>query len=101
VEQFQRNDPATGQALQVILHEPFVSNNPWDGYQEVWLRFADGREYRTAFWRDPQQRSQYWIEEAGMIIVHDLTSELVLAAVDDILAQGSVEAAFEAIGGGG
>jgi hypothetical protein len=55
MEQFQQHDPASGQSVEVILHDPSVSGNRWDDYQGVSLRFADGRQYRTAFWRDPQE----------------------------------------------
>jgi hypothetical protein len=101
VERFQRHDPTSGQSVGIVLSGPFVAGNRWDDYQEVSLRFADGRHYLTSFWRDPQERGRHWIEEPGMVIVHDLTQELVLAAVEDILAHGSVEAAFEAVRAGG
>jgi hypothetical protein len=99
VERAHRVDPATGQSVEVLLHDPFTAGNRWDQYQEVDLQFVDGRKYRTAFWRDPLERGRHWWEEPGMVIVHDLTCDLVLAAVDDILRQGAVEKAFELVGG--
>jgi hypothetical protein len=97
MDRFQRVDPISGQSVEVIINDLFVAENRWDDYQEVWLRFTDGRQYRTSFWRDPQQRGQHWIEEPGMAIVPDLSKELVVAAIDDILTHGSVEAAFEEV----
>jgi hypothetical protein len=85
--------------VEVLLRDPFVAGHRWDHYQEVELLFSDGRHYRTAFWRDPQGRSRHWCEEPSMVIVHDLTTELVLAAVDDFLRRGTVWEAFEPVGG--
>jgi hypothetical protein len=99
VQRFQRVDPATGQSVEVLLHDPFTSGDRWDHYQEVDLHFADGRHYRTAFWPDPMTRGRHWWEEPGMVIVNDLTAELILAAVDDILKQGVVEESFESVQG--
>ena len=92
---FQCDDPISGQSVQVTLHAPFVAQNLGDDYQEVSLLFADGRRYLTAFWRRPHAENGHWIEEPGMVIVHDLTPELILAAVKDIVREGSVELAFE------
>jgi hypothetical protein len=94
---FQRHDPTSGHSVEVILHDPFVAGHRWDDHQEVSLRFADGRQYRTSFWRDPRERGRHWIEEPGMVIVHDLTEQLVLAAVDYFLGHGLVAAAFEPV----
>ena len=100
MERFQRIDPGTGQPVEVVLHEPFTDGDRLDHYQEVDLRFADGRHYRTSFWRDPQERGRHWWDEPGMVIVHDLTSGLILAAVDDMLGQDAVEAACDPVGHG-
>jgi hypothetical protein len=85
--------------VKVLLHDPITAGDRWDHYQEVDLRFADGRHYRTSFWRDPQERGRHWWEEPEMVIVHDLTTDLILAAVDDLLRQGAVAEAFEPVGG--
>jgi len=95
--QFQRDDPISGQSMRVLLHDPFSADNRLDDYQVVSLWFEDDRQYLTAFWRDPQKRGRHSIEEPGMVLVHDLTTELILAAVDNILAEGLVEEAFERI----
>lgn len=98
MERFQRHDPTSGQSVEICLGDLCMSGSRWDDYQEVSLRFADGRHYLTRFWRDPQERGRHWIEELGMVIVHDFTQDLILAAVEDVLAHGSVEAVFEAVG---
>jgi len=97
MDQFQRDDPISGQSVRVLLQDPFLTDNRFDDYQEVTLSFANGRQYRAAFWRDPQKRDRHLMEEAGMILVHDLTNELILAAVDSIIAEALVEEAFERV----
>jgi hypothetical protein len=80
-----------------LLHEPFTDGHRWDHYQEVDLGFADGRHYRTSFWRDPQERGPALVGGAGHGGCPDLTTEFVLAAVDDILQRRVVEGAFESV----
>jgi hypothetical protein len=99
VQKFRRTDPATGQPVEVLLYDPFSAGNRLDHYQLVDLLLADGRRFRTAFWRDPQERDRHLWQEPGMVIVRDLTSDLVLAAVDDLLLQGAVEEACEEVAG--
>ena len=99
MERFHRTCPATEQMLEVVLHDPLTTGDRWDHYLVVDLRFADGRHYRTSFWRDPQGRGQHWSEEPGMVIVHDLTTDRILAAVDDILRQGVLVESFELVVG--
>ena len=101
MDRFQRDDPKSGQSVQVTLYDPIAMEHRLDDYREASLHFEDGRQYLTAFWRDPRERGQHWIEEPGMVIVHDISNEWILTAVDDILARGTVAAAFEAITVGG
>jgi hypothetical protein len=41
------------------------------------------------------ERGKHWGEDPGMVIVHDLTDDLILAAIDDFLQSGEVEVLFE------
>lgn len=97
MEQFDCIDPTSGQRVNIIIHDIVHSGNRWDDCQQVSLEFADRRQFKAQFWRDPQQRGRHWVEERGMVIVHDLTNEWVITTVETILANKIVEAAFEAI----
>ncbi len=95
MERFQRQDPATRRAVEVQVLDAVLMGEPESDYREVRLVFGDGRRYYSTFWRDPMKRGGHRWEEPGMVIVQDLTTEQLLAAVDDILQRGAMERAFE------
>jgi hypothetical protein len=95
MERFRRLNPVTHRPVEVQLFDPVLSGERLDDYREVRLVFEDGRRYQAGFWRDPQERGCHWWEEPGMVIVPDLTTGHVMAAVDDILDRAAVADAFE------
>jgi hypothetical protein len=95
MERFQRENPATHGQVEVQVLDIVQVGNHWDAHREVRLLLHDGRQYQTSFWRDPQERGGHWWEEPGMVIVQDLSTEQVMAAVDEILQAGRIEEAFE------
>jgi hypothetical protein len=95
MEQFERTDPSTNARVEIQVFDITPAAERLDEYRIVRLALSDGRHYETAFWRDPQQRGAHWWEEPGMVIVNDLTTDLILLALDDILEQGTVDEAFE------
>jgi hypothetical protein len=95
----RRRDPLTGRSLTVeIRNVTNGSGHPLDDYREVKLHYDDGPRFGSTCWKDPMAGEGpdhgYWWEEPGMIILHDLTPERILAAVDDIVQQGAVTEAF-------
>jgi hypothetical protein len=60
----------------------------------VRLQLSDGRSYSAGFFRDPSERGGHWWDEPGMVIVQDLATEQVMAAVDEILRRGAIDDAF-------
>jgi hypothetical protein len=95
MEQFDCHDPATRHPVEVQLLDTVSGGDPSDDYREVRLLLHDGRRYTAACWRDPQGRGGHWWEEPGMLIVRDLTTTDVLAAVEEVLRRGAVDEAFE------
>ncbi len=92
MEQFKRQTKDGN--LLIEVGDAVPAPNRWDEYREVRLRLQDGQRLTAAFFRDPMQRGGHWCEEAGMVIVQDLTTEDVMAAVDDIIQRGAVRDAF-------
>ena len=99
MEQFQRQDQTTRRPVEVQILEPVLTGERWDDYREVRLVIDGGRQYQAIFWRDPMGRGGHWWEEPGMVIVQDLTTEQVLAAVDEVLRCGAIDEAFEPLAG--
>ena len=95
MERFQRHDPATHLPMEVQILDTEKAGDYWDQYRLVRLLLNDGRHLETAFWRDGCQRGGHWVEEPGMVIVQDLTTEAILAGLDYVLREGAVEQAFE------
>lgn len=94
MEQFMLVDPRTGDQVEVTAHPPFRDAYPENEYREVGLRFADGRLYAATFWR-PSAVGRYEVVEPGMVLVHNLTSDPIRAAVEDFLRRGAVEEGFD------
>jgi hypothetical protein len=90
-QQFERDDPATHQTVTVQVLDLVAGGDPCDQYREVRLVLTDGRCYSAACWRDPQRRGGHRWEEPGMLIVPDLATADILAAVAKILGQAAIE----------
>jgi hypothetical protein len=92
MDQFRRETADGNVVVELLTTVP--ADNRWDEYREVRLQFPDGRSYNAGFFRDPRERGGHWWDEPGMVIVQDLTTEQVMAAVDEILRRGAIEDAF-------
>src|SRR5262245_53103846 len=94
MERFRRDYPIYG-SVEVDIESPIPSDNRWDEYREVRLLLQNGQRHRAGCWRDPLERGGHWWDEAGMLIVQDLTSSQIMAAVDEALQRGAMDQAFE------
>ncbi len=97
MERFQRRDAMTWSPIEVQVFPVDLGGDRWDDQAVVRLLFADGRRYEARFCRGYREQGGHWWEEPGMVLVQDLTVELIMNAVDDILLRGAAEAAFEPI----
>jgi hypothetical protein len=95
IQRFHHHDPATQRQIEIQIFDPVLTDHRWNDYRETRLLFEDGRRYYAIFWRDPRERGGHWWEEPGMVIVQDLTTDQILAAVEEILQRGAVKDAFE------
>jgi hypothetical protein len=82
--------------------------NPIDNNDDVHVYFPDGRQYAASFFTIENLRSLFrknrctgerasgtYLWSSGMIVVEQLTEEVVLATIDDLLAEGELDLAFE------
>lgn len=95
MEHITRIDPASAQAIHVVIHDVTPSEHPLDEYREVTLKFADGRRFRGLYWRDPRKTGRSWCDEPGMFVVPDLDRDALLRVVDDCLDHDQIEWQFE------
>jgi hypothetical protein len=92
MEQFKRTTKDGDVLVEVAGAIP--ATNRWDEYREVRISLPDGQQLVGGVFRDPKQRGGHWSEEAGMIIVQDLNTDQVMAAVDEIIEHGHLYVAF-------
>lgn len=93
MKKFRCPDPAHGGEVLVHILDPLRCAPP--DYREVEIILSDGRRFVAVVARDPQQRGGHWWEKPGAVMVQDVSTEQVLAAVQDILRRGPVDEAFE------
>jgi hypothetical protein len=90
---FLRDYPATCGRVEIEI----------DNYDEV----SDCREVRVvqdeppfegfyaAFFPDPDMQTEYEVRQQGFVLIRELTTEGILAAVEDLLNNGRLLEAFE------
>jgi hypothetical protein len=91
-------DPASGRSYEVCLTDVIPGDDPMDDSVDVGLVFEGGPRYVATFFNDPQKgkgpKGRVFWEADGMILVPELSHEVMLEAVATLVAEGNLKRAF-------